>query len=98
MNFLTALHDFISTDTLKRIDLRHAQRLSSWGTRYGMICRVMRPFCGALNRVMWGRTEQNALFLLSEEAIIAVQCCLVSFVIERQSSLARSNHSHIPHR
>jgi hypothetical protein len=94
-NFLTALHGFISTDTSKRINLRHAQRLASWGTRYGMICRVMRPFCGALNRVTWGRTEQHALFLLSEEAIIAVQCwramlCLVRY---RETEFTRTLES-----
>jgi hypothetical protein len=94
-NFLTALHGFISTDTSKRINLRHAQRLASWGTRYGMICRVMRFFCGALNRVTWGRTEQHALFLLSEEAIIAVQCwramlCLVRY---RETEFTRTLES-----
>jgi hypothetical protein len=73
MEFLTALHGFISTDTSKRINLRHAQRLPSWGTRHGTICRVMCPLCGALNRATWGRTEQHALFLLSEEAVVAIQ-------------------------
>jgi hypothetical protein len=63
-NFLTALHELISTDTSKRLNLRHAQMLASWGTRYGMICGVMRPFCGAQNRMTWGRTEQHALFLM----------------------------------
>lgn len=32
-NFLTALHGFISTDVHRRINLRTAQRLASWGTR-----------------------------------------------------------------
>ena len=47
-NFLTALHGFITTDVVERVNLRSAQRLASWATRYGKICRVMRPFCGAL--------------------------------------------------
>jgi hypothetical protein len=94
-NFLTALHGFISTDTSKRINLRHAQRLASWGTRHGKICRVMRPFCGALNRATWGRTEQHALFLLSEEAVIAIQCwramlCLVRY---RETEFTRTVES-----
>jgi hypothetical protein len=94
-NFLTALHGFISTDTSKRLNLRHAQMLASWGTRYGMICRVMRPFCGALNRMTWGRTEQHALFFMSEEAIIAVQCwramlCLVRY---RETEFTRTLES-----
>lgn len=57
--------------------------------------RVMRPFCGALNKVTWGRTEQHALFLLSEEAIIAVQCwramlCLVRY---RETEFTRTLES-----
>jgi hypothetical protein len=83
-NFLTALHGFISTDVTKRINLRAAKRLASYGTRYGKICRVMRPFCGALYRVTWGWVDENAIFHLSPEAIIAIQCwramlCLVRF-------------------
>ena len=51
-NFLTALHGFITTDVVERVNLRSAQRLASWATRYGKICRVMRPFLwGALHGV-----------------------------------------------
>lgn len=83
-NFLTALHGFISTDVDQRINLRTAQRLASWGTRYGKICRVMRPFCTALNRATWGRTDEFALFHIPADAIVAIQCwramlCLVRF-------------------
>ena len=73
-NFLTALHGFMSTDVTRWINLRQAQRLASWGTRYGKTCRVMCPFCSALYRVTWGRTDPYALFFLSSEAIIAIQC------------------------
>jgi hypothetical protein len=60
--FLAALHGFISTDVTQRVNLKTAQRLASYGTRYGRTCRVMRQFCGALNRVTWGRTDDFALF------------------------------------
>ena len=50
-NFLTALNGFLNADTTARINLRTAQRLASWSTRYGKICRVMRPFCSALYRL-----------------------------------------------
>jgi hypothetical protein len=56
-NVLAALHGFIGTDVNKRLNLRTVQRLASWGTRYGKICRVMRPFCGALNCLTWGRKD-----------------------------------------
>ena len=57
-NFLKALHGFATTDVNARVNLRTAQRLASWGTRYAKICRVMRPFCSYLNT--WGRTDAHA--------------------------------------
>ena len=97
-NFLTALHGFITTDVTQRLNLKAAQRLASWGTRYGKICRVMRPFCGALNRMTWGRTDSFALFHLSVEAVVAIQCwramlCLVRF---RETEFTRSIDSFAP--
>jgi hypothetical protein len=90
-NFLTELHGFISTDVTKRINLRAVQR-------YGKICRVMRPFCGALYRVTWGRVDEHAIFHLSTEAIIAIQCwramlCLVRF---REKEFTRTIESFAP--
>lgn len=97
-NFLTALHGFISTDVTKRVNLKTAQRLASYGTRYGKICRVMRPFCGALYRVTWGRVDEHALFNFSVEATVAIQCwramlCLVRF---RETEFTRSIESFAP--
>ena len=94
-NFLAALHGFITIDVTKRIKLPVAQRLASWGTRYGKICRVMRPFCGALNRVTVGRTDPHALFHWSAESIIAIQCwramlCLVRY---RETEFTRTIES-----
>jgi hypothetical protein len=97
-NFLIALHGFISTDVTRRTNLRAAQRLASYGTRYGKICRVMRPFCSALYRVTWGRVDEHALFYLSPEAIIAIQCwramlCLVRF---KETEFTRTIESFAP--
>jgi hypothetical protein len=44
----------------------------------------MRPFCGALNRLIAGRTEVHATFHLSKESQIAIKCwqailCLVRY-------------------
>ena len=97
-NYLTALHGFVSTDLQQRINLRTAQRLASWGTRYGKICRVMRPFCGALNRLTQGRTDPHALFHVSDEAKVAIQCwramlCLVRY---RETEFTRTLESFNP--
>lgn len=94
-NFLTALHGYINTDVSARVNLRTAQRLASWSTRYGKICRVMRPFCGALHRATWGRTDPHALFYLPSESVIAIQCwramlCMVRF---RETEFTRTIES-----
>lgn len=97
-NCLTALRGFVLTDLQQRINLRMAQRLTSWGTPYGKICRVMRPFCGALSRLTQGRTDPHALFHLSHEAKVAVQCwramlCLVRY---QETDFTRSLESFNP--
>jgi hypothetical protein len=86
-NFLAALHGFIGTDIKKRLNLRTAQRLASWGTRYGKICRVMRPFCGALNCLTWGRKDPYALFGLTAEATVAIQCWRAMLCLVRQQEV-----------
>ena len=97
-NFLTALHGFLHVDTSARINLRTAQRLASWSTRYGKICRVMRPFCSALYRLTWGRTDPHALFNLSAEAVIAIQCwrAMLCLVRHRETEFTRSIASFAP--
>ena len=97
-NYLNALHGFASVDLNGVMNLRTAQKLASWGSRYGKICRVMRPFCGALNRMIAGRLDPHATFPLSDEARIAVQCwqamlCLVRF---QESRFTRTIESFAP--
>jgi hypothetical protein len=90
-NFFTALRGFISTDTFKRLNFRQAD-VGVMG--YGMIRRVMRPFCGALNRMTRG-SEQHALFFMSEEAIIAVQCwrAMLCLVRNRETEFTLTHES-----
>ena len=42
-NYLNALHGFISINLEGKMTLRTAQKLASWVSRYGKICRVMTP-------------------------------------------------------
>lgn len=97
-NFLTALHGFLTVDTSARVNLRTAQRLASWSTRYGKICRVMRPFCSALYRLTWGRTDPHALFALSAEAVVAIQCwrAMLCLVRHREVEFTRAIASFAP--
>jgi hypothetical protein len=91
-NFLTALHRFISTDVRGRINLRAAQRLASWGTRYAEMCRLMRPFCTALYRGTWGRTDEFALFFIPTATVVAIQCwrAMLCLVRHRETEYTRS--------
>ena len=83
-NHLKALHSFLSVNVNGSITLRTAQQLASYGSRYGRICRVMRPFAAALHRMTMGRTSPHAAVRLSAEARFAIQCwkaalCLVKY-------------------
>ena len=73
-NFLSAIHGYLSVDLYGSMKLKTMQKLASWGSRYGRICRLMRPFCGALNRATVGRRDRHATFTLSEEARCAIRC------------------------
>lgn len=92
------LNGYISTDTTKWINLKTAQRLASYGSRCGRICRVMRPFSSALHRMTWGRTSSHAVFWLSEETIIAIQCwrAMLYLVRFRETEFTRSIESFAP--
>jgi hypothetical protein len=73
-NHLSALHGFIGAEVKKRLNLRSAQRLASLDTRNEKISRVMRPFCGALNGLTWERKDPLALFDITPQAAVAIQC------------------------
>ena len=73
-NFLNTIYGFLEVDLTAAISLKEAQRFASWCSRYGKICRVLRPFVGALHGVAAGRTSHHATFLLSEEAKLAIRC------------------------
>ena len=62
------------------------------GTRYVYIFTVMRLFCSYLNRFMWGRASPKAVFFLSAEAVVAIQCwrAMLSYVRFRAVEFTRS--------
>ena len=72
-NFLNTLYGFLQVDLLQPVSLKTAQRLASWASRYGLICRALRPFCSALNQLLVGRLHRHATIPLTEEARIAVR-------------------------
>ena len=82
-NYLNTLHGFAAVDPEGSMNLRTAQKLASWASRYGKICRVMRPFCGSPNRLIAGRTETHATFPVTAEARIAIKCWLAMLCLVR---------------
>ena len=94
-NFLNTVYGFLIVDLDAPMTLKVAQRLASWGSRYGKICRAMRPFCGALHRLAAGRTSPHATFTLTEEAKIAIRMWRAMLFLVRydEERFTRSIHS-----
>ena len=82
-NFLNTLYGFLSINLDLPIPLRVAQRLASWGSRYGSICRAMRPFSAALHRMSAGRTARMSKFIVSDEAKLAIHLWHTMLVLVR---------------
>jgi hypothetical protein len=78
-NFLGAFHGFINVNLDGLMALRFVQKLTSLGSRYVKIRRVMRPFFGALNRLIAG----HATFSSSPQAKIAVKYWQPMFCLAR---------------
>lgn len=64
-NILNTVYGFLSIDTSVPMTVKSAQRLASWASRYGKICRAKRPFASSLHRLSTGRTDLHATFLPS---------------------------------
>ena len=82
-NFLNTLYGFLSINLDLPISMRVAQRLASWGSRYGSICRAMRPFSAALHRMSAGRTAKMSKFTVTDEAKLAIRLWRTMLVLVR---------------
>ena len=85
--FLNTLYGFLLVDLDAAMSFKTAQRLASWSSRYGMVCRAMRPFCGALHRLSAGRTDRHATFTPSEEAKRAIRLWRAMLFLVRYDEL-----------
>ena len=73
-NFLNTVYGFFTVDVERPIKLKVAQKLASWSSRYGKICRAMRPFSSALHELSSGWNNHQVEFPISEEAKTAIRC------------------------
>lgn len=71
-NHLNTLYSFLSVNLDGKISLKVAERLASYSSRYGRICRVMRPFSRALHNLTAHR-KKYALIDITTEARIAIR-------------------------
>ena len=76
-NFLNTLYGFLLVDLDAAMPPKTAQRLASWSSRYGMVCRAVRPFCDALHRLSAGRTNRHAVMNKN----IRINCVFCVFVL-----------------
>ena len=80
-NFLRTLHGFLSVTETEPVSVREVQRLASWASRYGLICRALRPFTMDLFGAIRGYTNMSTCIDLPEaarRAIMLWRCALVT--------------------
>ena len=80
-NFLRTLHGYMAVDEAAPVTVREIQRLASWASRYGLVCRALRPFTMDLFGAIRGYTNMNARIDLPDAARRAVmmwRCALVT--------------------
>ena len=94
-NFLRTLHGFMAVDETSPVSVQEIQRLASWASRYGLICRALRPFTMDLFGAIRGYINMNALISLPDaarRAIMMWRCALVTLGCD-QSRFARPLHT-----
>ena len=80
-NFLRTLHGFVSVTETEPVSVREVQRLASWASRYGLVCRALRPFTMDLFSAIRGYTNIETRITLpaaARRAIMLWRCALVT--------------------
>jgi len=80
-NCLKCLYAFFSVDIEQPVKIVTLQTLASLSSRYAMVCRLMRPFCGALYGDMKGLQGRCISKKLSEESIRCIEMWRVFLVM-----------------
>jgi hypothetical protein len=80
-NFLHTLHGFLSVTETETVSVREVQRLASWASRYGLVCRALCPFTMDLFSARRGYTDIETRLTLpaaARRAIMLWRCALVT--------------------
>lgn len=87
-NMLKTFYGFFSIDTSASVNLRTLQTLASWGSRYSLVCRFMRPHTHVLYRSLRPYQDRNHVHLpLSKEVVICInmwRACLALMDFQEQ--------------
>jgi hypothetical protein len=78
---LKALHSFLAVNEFLPLPLKTVQRMAPWGTRYGNICLLIKPFTSALYFATKGKTNHYCLVTLGPQARTSVQMLRVLMLL-----------------
>lgn len=71
-NLLKCIHGFYAVDLTKKVQVRTIMRLGSWTSRYGLVCRYLKPLSSILYGEIVGITNVNIFKWMS----IPSQICI----------------------
>jgi hypothetical protein len=80
-NALKALYGYMMVDVTKPVSVKCLQRLGSWGSRYGKICRFMRPFCRFIYAAYAGRSQVSSTVHLTREVRLVIRLFRALFLL-----------------
>jgi len=80
-NCLKCVYAFFSVDVEFPVKISTIQSLASLSSRYAKVCRIMRPFCGALYNEMKGMRRRVVSKQLGEEASRCIELWRVFLVM-----------------
>ena len=89
-NALKALYGYMCVDVTAPVSVRCLQRLGSWGSRYGKICRYMRPFTRFLYAAYAKRTNPLSTVVLTDSVRLVVRLFRSLFLLGRCEEVAFS--------
>lgn len=80
-NYYKTLHGFLSVTKGQRIQVRSLHTLSSWASRYTLVCPFMAPFSGYLYTAFSGYTNLEAVIVLPDSAYLVVLLWRIFFFL-----------------
>lgn len=71
-NLLKCIHGFYAVDLAKKVQVRTIMKLGSWASRYGLVCRYLKPLSSILYGEVVGITNVNIFKWIGVPAQICI--------------------------